>query len=194
MPQDEKSLILALGAAALIAALYYARSKKSVAPLPPGPKGIPILGNAADLPQSQPWLTFSQWAREYGNISNLYASFRGRSSFRFTGAIVHLSILGKSIIVLNDVNYATDMLDKKSRIYSNRPNLVMGGELVGWDEGPALIQFGKKWSEYRRLMAQFLGTRSKIEPAYSSMFEKTTHSFLHSILQSPSMWKDHGYR
>ncbi|KAJ7460726.1 cytochrome P450 [Mycena latifolia] len=149
--------------------------KKNVAPFPPGPKPLPVLGNAADLPKSQPWLTFSQWAKEHGPI-------------------VHLRVFGQSIIVLNDVNYAIDMLDKKSRIYSNRPHLVVGGELVGWDQGPALIQFGKTWSEYRRLIAQFLGTRSKVESAYSHMSEKATHAFLHSLLQSPNMWKEHGYR
>ncbi|KAJ6541834.1 cytochrome P450 [Mycena capillaripes] len=55
--------------------------------------------------------------------------------------IVRLNVLSTTIIVLNDVAYATDMLEKKSRIYSNRPRLVMGGKLVGWDQGPALIQF-----------------------------------------------------
>ncbi|KAJ7708771.1 cytochrome P450 [Mycena rosella] len=176
MPQDNRTGVLALGVAVLIATLYYTRKKKKiVAPFPPGPRGLPILGNAADLPQSLPWLTFSRWAKEHGPI-------------------VHLRILGKSIIILNDVNYAIDMLDKKSRVYSNRPNLVMGGTLVGWDEGPALIQFGKTWSDYRRLMAQFLGTRSKVETAYNDIFEKATHAYLCSLLQSPNMWKEHGYR
>ncbi|KAJ6561144.1 cytochrome P450 [Mycena vulgaris] len=175
MPQDQKTVILALGAAALLVTLHYVKPKNKRAPFPPGPKGLPILGNIADLPQSQPWLTFSQWAKEHGPI-------------------VHLRALGKSIIILNDVNYTIQMLDKKSRIYSDRPTLIMGGKLVGWDEGPALIQFGRKWSEYRRLMAQFLGTRSKVETAYSLIFEKTTQAFLCSLLQSPNMWKEHGYR
>ncbi|KAF7369020.1 Cytochrome P450 [Mycena venus] len=168
MPQDEKPFILALAATALVA-LYFVRYKKNVAPVPPGPRGLPHFGKccrSAPIPAVDDVLSVGK----------------------------NLRVLGKSIIVLNDADYAIDMLDKKSRIYSNRPNLVMGGELVGWDEGPALIQFGKKWSEYRRLMAQFLGTRSKIESAYSNIFEKTTHSFLHGILESPSNWKDHGYR
>ncbi|KAJ7800758.1 hypothetical protein B0H13DRAFT_675848 [Mycena leptocephala] len=62
--------------------------------------------------------------------------------------VVHLRILGNSITVLNDVTYAIDMLDEKSQIYSNRPKLVMGSEPVGWDQGPALIQSGKRWMEY----------------------------------------------
>ncbi|KAK7059719.1 cytochrome P450 [Favolaschia claudopus] len=161
---DEKTALFAVGAVAL-AALYFLCLKQDNPPLPPGPRGVPVLGNAADLPRSHAWLKFTEWAKTYGPI-------------------VHLRILGKSIIILND----------KSRIYSNRPNLVMGGEMVGWDEGPALIQFGPKWTEYRRLMAQFLGTRSKIETAYSDVIEKATHSFLHGLLQSPRKWKEHGYR
>ncbi|KAJ6623187.1 cytochrome P450 [Mycena sp. CBHHK59/15] len=154
---------------------YHVRPKQQPAPFPPGPKGMPIVGNAADLPQSQPWLTFSEWAKQYGPI-------------------VHLRVLGQSIIVLNDVNYAAEMLDKKSRIYSNRPNLVMGGELVGWDQGPALIQFGKKWSDYRRLMAQFLGTRSKIDTSYGHILETATQDFLHTVLRRPNLWVDHARR
>ncbi|KAJ7892019.1 hypothetical protein B0H13DRAFT_1544076, partial [Mycena leptocephala] len=89
------------GAAALVA-LYFLRPEKNVAPVPPGPKGVHIPENVPDLPPSQPGLTFSQWAKTYGLISNL-------------------SILGKSIIILNDVKLATDMLDKKSRIWDEAP-------------------------------------------------------------------------
>ncbi|KAJ7848418.1 hypothetical protein B0H13DRAFT_1906717 [Mycena leptocephala] len=62
MPQDEKSFILAGGAAALVT-LHFLRPEKNVALVPPGPKGVRILENVPDLPPSQQWLTFSQWAR-----------------------------------------------------------------------------------------------------------------------------------
>lgn len=33
----------------------------------PGPKGVPILGNAGDLPTGdQPWVDYMQWAKKYG--------------------------------------------------------------------------------------------------------------------------------
>ncbi|KAJ7639248.1 cytochrome P450 [Roridomyces roridus] len=174
--QAEVFVALALGATALAAAFWFARvKKKSIAPFPPGPKGTFLLGNALDLPPSKPWITFAEWATTYGPI-------------------VHLSVFGKHIIVLNDLKYATDMLDKKSRIYSNRPRLVMGGELVGYDQSPGLIQFGKKWSEQRRMMAQVLGTRSKVETTCGPPLETAIHSFLHDILQTPNMWREHGFR
>ncbi|KAJ7486082.1 hypothetical protein B0H11DRAFT_1663716, partial [Mycena galericulata] len=98
---------------------------------PPGPGGVPILGNAFDLPRSQPCVTFSQWAKEYGTV----VQFRSNvliNSRPCTGPIVHLRVFGKSISVLNEVNDVTEMLDRKSRIYTNRPVLQMGRELVGW--------------------------------------------------------------
>ena len=36
--------------------------------LPPGPPGTLILGNAADMPTENEWLTFSNWAKTYGTL------------------------------------------------------------------------------------------------------------------------------
>lgn len=35
-------------------------------PLPPGPKGLPLIGNVLDMPRSHEWLTFSKWAEKWG--------------------------------------------------------------------------------------------------------------------------------
>jgi hypothetical protein len=35
--------------------------------LPPGPRGLPLLGNALEL-RSQQWLTFMKWKKEFGAI------------------------------------------------------------------------------------------------------------------------------
>ena len=36
-------------------------------PLPPGPKGLPLLGNVFQLPQSIPWEGYGKLSKEYGN-------------------------------------------------------------------------------------------------------------------------------
>lgn len=39
------------------------------------------------------------------------------------GDVIHLKVLGRSIIVLNSVQAATDLLEKRSAQYSDRPSM-----------------------------------------------------------------------
>ncbi len=36
------------------------------APLPPGPAGLPLVGNILDMPADNEWLTFAKWGELYG--------------------------------------------------------------------------------------------------------------------------------
>lgn len=35
-------------------------------PLPPGPKGLPVIGNILDMPGRDEWETARQWGEKYG--------------------------------------------------------------------------------------------------------------------------------
>jgi hypothetical protein len=35
-------------------------------PLPPGPKGYPLIGNLFDLPVNKAWLVYAEWSKIYG--------------------------------------------------------------------------------------------------------------------------------
>ena len=35
-------------------------------PLPPGPKGYPLLENLFDMPTDKPWLVYDNWGKTYG--------------------------------------------------------------------------------------------------------------------------------
>ncbi|KAH7097917.1 hypothetical protein BKA62DRAFT_714915 [Auriculariales sp. MPI-PUGE-AT-0066] len=37
-------------------------------PYPPGPRGLPILGNAVEIPPERNWLKFAEWAKDYGML------------------------------------------------------------------------------------------------------------------------------
>lgn len=50
--------------------LFYNRSKNSRLPLPPGPKGYPIIGNLLDLPNGSDWITYRDWSRQYGQLKS----------------------------------------------------------------------------------------------------------------------------
>jgi hypothetical protein len=53
-----------------VLALYLLRKvfqrSRPLAPLPPGPKGLPLIGNALDMPKEQEWFTFTEWGKKYG--------------------------------------------------------------------------------------------------------------------------------
>ncbi|KIK55877.1 hypothetical protein GYMLUDRAFT_174981 [Collybiopsis luxurians FD-317 M1] len=141
--------------------------------LPPGPRALPIIGNILDLPRSQPWITFKKWSDTYGGI-------------------VHVNAIGQHMIILNDPQLAIDILDKKSRIYSDRPKLTMAS-LVGWDKGPALIPPGSRWSEYRRLFVQYLGTRSRVAE-FHNILQEGVEEFLNQMFKEPEQWVAHTRR
>lgn len=59
-----------LGLALLVVVLIVKRLTRSRrSRLPPGPKGVPILGNIFDMPKGHEWLTYMKWSREYGKLN-----------------------------------------------------------------------------------------------------------------------------
>lgn len=88
------------------------------------------------------------------------------------------------MIILNSAQQAMDMLDKKSSIYSDRPVLVMGGEIVGWKYILALTPYGERFREYRRFIHKLIGAKPQIE-RFHGLEEFETHRFLRRVLKKP---------
>ena len=36
---------------------------------PPGPKGLPIIGNILDVPKQEPWKIYKYWSQQFGQFS-----------------------------------------------------------------------------------------------------------------------------
>ncbi|KIJ55030.1 hypothetical protein M422DRAFT_24891 [Sphaerobolus stellatus SS14] len=166
MDQITKNPLFLAAVALGLLFLYKLFTKRLPAPYPPGPKGFPLLGNAFDFPLQYPYLTFAKWGKQYGGIT-------------------YAKVLGLNFVILNESKYAVEMLEKKGKIYSDRPRFMMAGELVGWSESPALSQAGPTWAEHRKQMAAFMGSRQKIE-AFSDILQKETGVVLKKLLNHGS--------
>ncbi|TFK32635.1 OrdA protein [Crucibulum laeve] len=140
--------------------LYIQRPSQSV-PYPPGPKGLPLVGNVADVPKQKEWLTYAEWGRKWGGICSI-------------------KLLGRSMIIVNSAD-VMDELDKKGAIYSNRPRLEMGGELVGYSETLVLIPYGERFRTYRKHFAQYIGSGNPIQNLHP-LIELESHKFLKRVL------------
>ncbi|PCH38747.1 cytochrome P450 [Wolfiporia cocos MD-104 SS10] len=153
----------------LLAAIY-AAFKPRRGPLPPGPRGYPIIGNTLQMPREHAWVTFAQWAKDYGPI-------------------IHLSVLGSPLFVLNSPDVISELLEKRSAIYSDRPVIPMAGELIGFSEYMTLNRYGDRLRESRKLMLGALSPRSA--PALNAIEEVKALELLPRLLHAPAQFRAH---
>jgi cytochrome P450 len=146
-------------------------SPKPSHPLPPGPKALPLLGNLLDLPSDQEWKTFAKWGEKWGDL-------------------VSINVFGKTMIIVSSPQVAIEMLDKKSSIYSDRPILPMGGELVGWKDFLVLLPYGERHRTSRKYFQHLLGSQQNLRP-FLPIIEKVTHDLLRNLLAKPEGFSAH---
>ncbi|KAJ7654696.1 cytochrome P450 [Mycena polygramma] len=110
-------------------------------------------------------------------------------SHQYDSDIIHLNVAGTSIIVLNSVEVANDLLDKRSSIYSDRPRLPMANELCGWDFLLGFMKYGDHWRKNRQLFHKaFDASAAK---AYHPMERAACYELLRRLLRHPDNVMDH---
>jgi hypothetical protein len=82
------------------------------------------------------------------------------------------------------------MLEKKSSVYSDRPVLPMGGELVGWKNTLVLLPYGDHLREYRKNFHRVIGSRAALD-IYQPIEEIETRRFLKRVLAKPDQLQAH---
>lgn len=87
-------------------ALRILLKRQSRSPLPPGPAGYPVIGNVFGVANHHLWLMYADWSKTYGSD------------------IVSYETYGCTTVVLNSHKAATELLEKRSYNYSDRPRLV----------------------------------------------------------------------
>ncbi|KZV68656.1 cytochrome P450 [Peniophora sp. CONT] len=144
-------------------------------PLPPSPtpSWIPLVGNALQIPATQPWLKFAEWAKELGPI-------------------YMINMYGAKIMVLNTVEVAQDLLDERFKNYSERPRQVMVCELMGWKFDFALLNFTDPiYHTFRRLFVREFSSHAM--NAYRGTISHETRMCLNRLLEDPANFEKHLY-
>ncbi|KAE8140134.1 cytochrome P450 [Aspergillus pseudotamarii] len=165
------SMLIVLGGLLGLYVLW--KSKAPRAPLPPGPKGLPIIGNVgSDLPRGgKDWEHWLKHKDLYGPISSVTTA-------------------GHTHIILNDANVATELLEKRSARYSSRPRMVMAHELSGSDIFVTVQNDHATVRAQRKCILSQLRSENALSSFYPQV-DMVIRRFLLRVLQEPDKLIDH---
>ncbi|KAF8509219.1 cytochrome P450 [Hysterangium stoloniferum] len=97
-----RGIAILIGVTVVISAWIRYTLRPKRLPLSPGPKPPPLLGNLLNMPRSREYDEYTKWRETYGDIA-------------------HMEVLGKHIVIINSVDVANDLLERRSAIYSDTP-------------------------------------------------------------------------
>ncbi|KAF6752844.1 cytochrome P450 98A3 [Ephemerocybe angulata] len=138
-------------------------------PLPPGPKGLPFIGNALSLPQTLPWEGYHKLCKEYGDM-------------------VYLTALGQGILIIDSYHHATELLDKRAANYCDRPTAPIL-DLMDFDWNFSSKQYGPSWRHYRRNFHQYLNQNAV--PKYHPIMHEERDDFVQKLRDTPEDFIHH---
>jgi hypothetical protein len=144
------------------------------------------------MPQTKEWIRFGEWQKVHGDHCLLIAPNShvfSKIDLNIIGDMIYLSLFNRSIVVLNSAQAAIELLDKRSSIYSDRPHMVMAGELTGWGRSLVLSPYNEQFRQTRRLFHSVLGPR----PAqlFWKLEEQECGRFLGRLLDTPDQFLSH---
>ncbi|PPQ86501.1 hypothetical protein CVT25_008245 [Psilocybe cyanescens] len=139
-------------------------------PYPPGPPSRSLLfGNVADIPKTKQWIGFTQWREQYGDI-------------------IHFRVLREHMIILNSLEVAKDLLEKRSNIYSDRPGLTMI-DIMDWEFNTGLKHYGAQWRTDRRVFHDLFNPSALL--SYRPVQTEKIRDMLHRLLKNPEDFVNH---
>ncbi|OHX00029.1 cytochrome p450 [Colletotrichum incanum] len=142
-------------------------------PLPPGPKGLPIVGNVNDLPKPGE-LEAHHWLKH----KELY------------GPISSITTMGQTIVILNDAQLANELFDKRSVKHSSRPSQTLTGEMVGLKDLTGMLVYGERLRVHRKNMSRIIGSKTAASQ-YNTLQEAEVGHFLLHLLDDPGNLVEH---
>ncbi|KAI5306838.1 hypothetical protein KEM56_006862 [Ascosphaera pollenicola] len=138
--------------------------------IPPGPPTIPILGNLHQIPKDNAWLQYQRWAQEYGPIYSLMYGTRVR-------------------IILSSDQAVKDLLDKRSHIYSGRPSMYIGQDIISAGKRAFLNTNNAWWRTARKMVHTVLNIN--VIKTYLPYQDLESKIMLASMIDNPEEYLTH---
>ncbi|THH28148.1 hypothetical protein EUX98_g6047 [Antrodiella citrinella] len=157
----------------ILATLYGYGLGKSRYPFPPGPKGIPILGNVHQLPKEHQQRAFFEWKKTFGDL-------------------IYVRLFRTSAIIVNSVHIARDLMEKQSANYSDRPPFILIKELMGFEGVLPFMSYGARFRKMRKWFHAAFQPQELVK--YRSFQVQETYVVLDGLINHPDDFTHHFMR
>ncbi|KAF2850847.1 cytochrome P450 [Plenodomus tracheiphilus IPT5] len=134
--------------------------------LPPGPPGLPIIGNLLDFSDSEAVRNkVIAWPRQYGDV-------------------FYTKLGGTDYIWLSTPQAVKDLMDKKSNIYSSRPPLPLAQDVASGGYRQLFMKYGLQWRQIRKHSHTLLNLNAAAK--YQPIQDFESKQVLRDLIESPS--------
>lgn len=162
--------LLSLVSFVVVRSLQKKRDTKGL-PLPPGPPPLPFVGNVVGIDTDHPWLAYSKWGAEYGEL-------------------VYSRLFSQDIVIINSERVAHDLLDRRSHNYSTRPpGLMHVLDFFGTEFASIFLPYSDRWRLHRRIFHQAF--RLEAAPSFRPIQMRNAHNLILNLLASSEVYGTH---
>ncbi|KAK9766918.1 hypothetical protein K7432_003635 [Basidiobolus ranarum] len=140
--------------------------------LPPGPLGLPLVGNFFQLGRL-PHLTLTKWARKYGPVFSIRLGVR-------------------LCVVVNDTKSVKEIFVKRGSKYSSRNQSYLINEVCfRADKGVSVLPYGNQWRKMRK--AIYRAFNSSAVQSYLPVLDLQTNNLLLDLVEASDKSADDGF-
>ncbi|POW03668.1 hypothetical protein PSTT_10926 [Puccinia striiformis] len=133
-------------------------------PLPPGPKSYPFMRYSFGPYQ---WRQMEEITKEYGPVSSVKLGNN------------------KLLVIVGRVEPALALLEGRSSIYCDRPQLEMAGNIMSGGLRTLCLPYGDRWKRFRRVLHSQLDTKAATSFEYQSIQERASRQMILDIVERP---------
>ncbi|KIW93064.1 uncharacterized protein Z519_06914 [Cladophialophora bantiana CBS 173.52] len=142
--------------------------------LPPGPRGLPFLGNFFEMSKAETFRFRAQkWAKDYGEI-------------------FYTKMGGADYIYLSSPTAVKELMDKKSGIYSSRPPAPLASDVASAGRRQLFMPYGPKYRVVRKIAHQLLNIT--VSTSYQPVQDLESKQLMYDLLHDPEHFYDHNRR
>jgi len=186
--------------------LWRRRNNPDRLPLPPGPKGYPIIGNLLGMPTDKPWQEFDRWSKIYGEFCidhkpashiSSWGIYRRYDIFQDTWTTISCSrkrwkdlwSIRETVTKVFWPRTFSHVDWIVSSLFSMLCPACLLENRMDFKWNMATLRYGPQWRSYRRTFHDYF--HPNIVHKYHSVQVAMTRVFLRRLLKSPDRFIFH---